>query len=353
MYNNDKPTTADKEAFEVIALWAAQRGLTLTVHWGNDASVGQLLEIFDHVNVQIPIAPLRWSIAHLNDASFDTLTRMKSLGVGWAMQDAMYFNGDATIRQRGPAARRIPPIETARRLGVVIGAGTDAHRVASYNPFTCLQWILDGKTVEGISMRAVVTRPRPAAARRGDAALPGIANGLRSVRRAVVAVRRCGGAGRQRHLRCRVDCDRVRAHRAVASRARGGCCLRHWRHLGRPPRDRRRGVPGPSLRGCWRRLGSVVDQTENRRTLRRRQRSTVAFCGPGLRLRDPFLAIAWRRRGDERRDESFGDVGHFFNSLVEHLFVGLRRLREPGQFADELQRCGPDLLLRGRRIEIE
>lgn len=159
MYNNDKPTAADKEAFEVIALWAAQRGLGLTVHWGNDASVGQLLEVFDHVNVQVPIAPLRWSIAHLNDASFDTLTHMKKLGVGWTMQDAMYFNGDATIRQRGPAARRIPPIEMARTLGVVIGAGTDAHRVASYNPFTCLQWMLDGKTVDGIAMRAAEERP--------------------------------------------------------------------------------------------------------------------------------------------------------------------------------------------------
>ena len=159
MYNNDKPTAADKEAFEAIALWAAQRSLTLTVHWSNDASAGQLLELFDHVNRQIPLAPLRWSIAHLNDASFETLTRMKNLGVGWTMQDAMYFNGDATIRQRGPAARRIPPIETARKLGVVIGAGTDAHRVASYNPFTCLQWILDGKTVEGISMRTAEERP--------------------------------------------------------------------------------------------------------------------------------------------------------------------------------------------------
>ena len=166
MYNNDKPTPADKEAFEVIALWAAQHALTLTVHWGNDASVGQLLDVFSHVNTQIPIAPLRWSIAHLNDASFETLTRMKTLGVGWTMQDAMYFNGDATIRQRGPVARRIPPIETARKLGVVIGAGTDAHRVASYNPFTCLQWMLDGKTVEGISMRAAEERPSRADALR-------------------------------------------------------------------------------------------------------------------------------------------------------------------------------------------
>jgi hypothetical protein len=160
MYNNDKPTDADKAAFEKIALWAAQRGEALTVHWSNDASVGHLLDVFERVNRRVPIAPLRWSIAHLNDASSATLSRMKALGVGWALQDAMYFNGDGVIRQRGvEAARRIPPIETARNTGVIVGAGTDAHRVASYNPFTALQWLLDGRTVEGTPMRGPEETP--------------------------------------------------------------------------------------------------------------------------------------------------------------------------------------------------
>ena len=34
-----------------------------------------------------------------------------------------------------------------------VGAGTDAHRVASYNPFVALQWMLDGKTVGGTPLR--------------------------------------------------------------------------------------------------------------------------------------------------------------------------------------------------------
>ena len=42
---------------------------------------------------------------------------------------------------------------TGKRLGVAIGAGTDAHRVASYNPFTALQWFVDGKTVGGVAIR--------------------------------------------------------------------------------------------------------------------------------------------------------------------------------------------------------
>jgi predicted amidohydrolase YtcJ len=160
MNNNDKPTDADREAYYQIALWAAQRGLTLTMHWNRDASVDQLLSIFERVNAVVPIAKLRWSIAHLNDASPRSLERMKALGVGWTMQDAMYFGGDQVLQQAGrEAAARTPPIETARKMGIAIGAGTDAHRVASYNPFTALQWMLDGKTVAGTSMRGAAETP--------------------------------------------------------------------------------------------------------------------------------------------------------------------------------------------------
>ena len=154
MNNNNAPSQADKDAYYRIVRWAADHGMSLTMHWGNDASVDHLLSIFERVNAEIPIAPLRWSIAHLNDASDASLRRMKALGVGWTMQDAMYFGGEQFLKQSGPeVAKRTPPVETARKMGVVVGAGTDAHRVASYNPFTALQWLLDSKTVGGVVMR--------------------------------------------------------------------------------------------------------------------------------------------------------------------------------------------------------
>ena len=62
MYNNDRPTDAEKERFYEIALWAARRGMSLTIHWGRDASVDHLLGVFERVNREVPIAPLRWSI---------------------------------------------------------------------------------------------------------------------------------------------------------------------------------------------------------------------------------------------------------------------------------------------------
>jgi predicted amidohydrolase YtcJ len=160
MYNNDKPSDADKEQFYQAARWAADNGLTLTHHWMNDASVGHLLDVFERVNRDVPIAKLRWSIAHLNDASEANLARMKALGVGWAMQDAMYYEGERELKEKGEAAlKRMPPMRTALKTGVVIGAGTDAHRVANYNPFIALRWMLDGKSASGVPLRGPEETP--------------------------------------------------------------------------------------------------------------------------------------------------------------------------------------------------
>lgn len=131
------------------------RGLTATFHWHNNRSVGHLLEVLDRINTETPIANLRWSIAHLNDASPDSLRRMKAMGVGWLMQNAFYFRGEAFLGQRGmEAARHAPPIVSALRMGLRVGGGTDAHRVMWYHPFVSLQWMLDGKTIGGLATRA-------------------------------------------------------------------------------------------------------------------------------------------------------------------------------------------------------
>ena len=136
MNNNNQPSQAEREKYYEIVRWAAGRGMSVTMHWPRNDSVGVLLDIFERVNKEAPITNLRWSIAHLNDASAENLRRMKALGVGWTMQPT----------------QRMPPVETAREMGVVVGAGTDAHRVASYNPFTALQSLIGGKTANGVAL---------------------------------------------------------------------------------------------------------------------------------------------------------------------------------------------------------
>lgn len=154
MYNNNFPNEAVKAKFLEAIRWAARQRMAVTVHWSEDSSVQHLLDLFEQVDRETPIAPLRWSVAHLENASEVTLRRMAALGVGWTVQMSSYYNGAALLAQRGEAARRMPPVVTARRLGVKIGGGTDAHRVASYNPFVMLQWLLTGRTVSGLQLRA-------------------------------------------------------------------------------------------------------------------------------------------------------------------------------------------------------
>jgi predicted amidohydrolase YtcJ len=160
MYNNETPSEAQKQQLYEALRWAVSRGMTATFHWHNERSVHHLLEVLERVNAESPIAKLRWSVAHLNDASLDSLRRMKRMGVGWLMQNAFYFRGEAFLGQRGAeAARLAPPIVSALRMGVPVGGGTDAHRVMWYSPFVSLQWMLDGKTIGGTPMRAAEELP--------------------------------------------------------------------------------------------------------------------------------------------------------------------------------------------------
>jgi predicted amidohydrolase YtcJ len=160
VYNNDHPSEAQKQQFYEVARWAAERGMLLRVHWPHDSSVNELLDIFERVDREVPIARLHWIVDHLDDASVASLARMKKLGIGWAFQDAMYFSGDRYAAAAGlAAARRAPPLATGLRMGVIMGAGTDAHRVMSYNPFVALRWMLDGKTVGGTPLRSAEETP--------------------------------------------------------------------------------------------------------------------------------------------------------------------------------------------------
>jgi predicted amidohydrolase YtcJ len=154
MYNNDTPTESQKDEFYRVVHWAAERGLTLTAHWNNEKSVHHLLDVFERVDREVSIRELRWSVAHLHDASELSLTRMKALGVGWLMQNGLYFAAPSFLASRGSAINRAPPIKTALRLGLDVGGGTDADRVMSYNPFVSLQWMVDGRTVEGMTTRS-------------------------------------------------------------------------------------------------------------------------------------------------------------------------------------------------------
>jgi predicted amidohydrolase YtcJ len=122
--------------------------------------VHDLLDVVEEVGRDHPVRDLRWTVLHLYNASEDSLARIKQLGLIWGVQDGPYFGGERLQQEVGAAAaRRLPPIATALRMGIVVAAGTDAHRVSSYNPFVSLQWYLDGTTIGGTQTRGSEEAP--------------------------------------------------------------------------------------------------------------------------------------------------------------------------------------------------
>ena len=140
--------------------WAAGRRYTIQLHWNPERTVHNLLDVIEAVNDEYPVHDLRWAVLHLYGASEDSLKRMKPLGLIWGVQDGLYFGGERLQREVGAeAALELPRIATAFKLGLTVAAGTDAHRVSSYNPFVALQWYLDGTTIGGIQTRGDAEAP--------------------------------------------------------------------------------------------------------------------------------------------------------------------------------------------------
>src|SRR5262249_34991385 len=75
------------------------------------------------------------------------------LGGGIAVQHRMMYQGEYFVERYGvQQAERTPPVKRMLELGVPVGAGTDATRVASYDPWTALSWLVTGKTIGGLML---------------------------------------------------------------------------------------------------------------------------------------------------------------------------------------------------------
>jgi hypothetical protein len=65
----------------------------------------------------------------------------------------MAFQGEYFVDRYGSkAAEATPPIARMLEMDVPVGAGTDATRVASYNPWVALYWLSTGKTLGGLAL---------------------------------------------------------------------------------------------------------------------------------------------------------------------------------------------------------
>ena len=65
----------------------------------------------------------------------------------------MAYQGEYFVERYGiGAAEATPPVAKMLASGVKVSAGTDATRVASYNPWVSLAWLITGRTVGGMRL---------------------------------------------------------------------------------------------------------------------------------------------------------------------------------------------------------
>jgi len=142
----------EEELKSVVRHLAANRW-PFRLHATYDETITRVLNVYEEVNLEIPFDGLHWFFDHCETISDRNIERVKALGGGIAVQDRMAFQGEYFVDRYGQQqAERTPPIRRMLELGVPVGAGTDATRVSSYNPFVSLYWLVTGNTVGGLNL---------------------------------------------------------------------------------------------------------------------------------------------------------------------------------------------------------
>ncbi|WP_437313434.1 amidohydrolase [Sorangium sp. So ce385] len=148
----DLPQTLEAELERVVRFLAENRW-PFRLHATYDESIQRFLRVFERVNADVPLGDLHWFFDHCETISDRSMERVKALGGGIAVQHRMAFQGEYFVDRYGAeAAERTPPIRRMIEMGIPVGAGTDATRVASYNPFVALYWLTTGRTLGGLSL---------------------------------------------------------------------------------------------------------------------------------------------------------------------------------------------------------
>ncbi len=148
----DLPATLESELEEVVRALASN-GWPFRLHATYDESITRFLDVFERVNRDFPIGKLHWFLDHCETIGDRNLDRVAALGGGIAIQHRMAFQGEYFVDRYGAqAAERTPPVRKMLERGIPVGAGTDATRVANYNPFNSLWWLVSGRTLGGLQL---------------------------------------------------------------------------------------------------------------------------------------------------------------------------------------------------------
>ncbi len=144
----DRPTW--REDIKKVIRLHVDEGWPFRIHATYGESIANILGVIEEVNRETngKLAQQRWLFDHAETVRIEDLERIKALNGGIAIQARMAYAGEFFVERYGSEkAREAPPVKKMIEMGLPVGAGTDGTRVASYNPWPALYWLITGKTV--------------------------------------------------------------------------------------------------------------------------------------------------------------------------------------------------------------
>jgi len=144
--------------FYAFARAGAAEGWKVTSHVTGGAGVDMMLDVFEQINEEIPIAPLRCSFIHGNFFDSRAIERSARLNIIADSQPAWFHkDADAMLHALGPERiKTFHPYKSLMEAGVVVSAGSDhmiiiddMESINPYNPWLALWAMITRKTERG------------------------------------------------------------------------------------------------------------------------------------------------------------------------------------------------------------
>ena len=129
----------------------ADKQWPVQIHTIRPETIELVLDAWERLGRPDAQRDLRWSLVHGEGIDAGQIERLAALGAGVLAPAMLRFEGEDLDGEPWDADRLAgaPPLRALIEAGVHVGGGTDAMRVASYDPFTALHWYVTGRTVSG------------------------------------------------------------------------------------------------------------------------------------------------------------------------------------------------------------
>jgi predicted amidohydrolase YtcJ len=148
-YQPFKPSAPAAQAWGDIVRAAARGGWHVHQHATHDSTIAMFLDQIEAVDRDIPVRPLRWTLAHVDGISDSSVERLRRLGMGVTVHSRPSIQGQMVLKRWGDAGRNMPDLRRIQDSGLPWGLGTDTTVVAPYSPFVSLWWAVSGRMLDG------------------------------------------------------------------------------------------------------------------------------------------------------------------------------------------------------------